>query len=77
MSFVSKEIAVFVGVNINDQIFFLVYKYHTTKDEEYICFFQLSFYVDNSQLSNGCLNRTCEEGDYLRQEILICPFLKV
>lgn len=40
----------------------------------------LLVYVGNSELLHGCLNRTCEEGEFLRQEMLTCPeipFLKV
>lgn len=48
MSFVNKEIAVLVGVNMNDQIFFLMYKYHTIQDIEYICFFPLSCFTETT-----------------------------
>jgi len=70
-----------VGVNINDQMpFFSSINTTLLKTEEILVSSNVLFYVDNSQLLDRCLDRSCEEGEFLRQEMFICPgipFLKI
>lgn len=77
LTFCNREITVYTAVSVNDQISLFIYINTTVLKTKSILGSSDSpvkiFYIGNSQLFYECLNRACEEGEFVRQEMFICP----